>query len=134
MRRVSWSCLNSGVPVKPMNEAFGSARRMLRANLPACVRCASSEIDDDVVALAVGLGHILVELVDQAEDEAVVLPRAAPASSSPELARGVFSSATPQPTNVRQIWSSRSSRSVIMRKVKLPGTTRRTFSAKNAIE
>ena len=52
----------------------------------------------------------------------------------PEPARGVFSSATPQPMNVRQIWSSRSSRSVITRKVKLPGTTRRTFSAKNAIE
>ena len=28
--------------------------------------------DDDVVALAVGLGHRLVELVDQAEDEAVI--------------------------------------------------------------
>ena len=55
-----------------MNEALGSASRMLRANLPAWVRCASSEIDDDVVALAVGLGHRLVELVDQAEDEAVV--------------------------------------------------------------
>ena len=44
MRFVSSSCLKSGVPVKPMNDALGSARRMLRANLPACVRCASSEI------------------------------------------------------------------------------------------
>jgi hypothetical protein len=52
----------------------------------------------------------------------------------PELARGVFSSVTPQPMKVRQIWSSRSSRSVITTKVKLPGTTRRTFSAKKTIE
>ena len=44
MRLVISSCLNSGVPVKPMKAAFGSARRMLRASLPDCVRCASSEI------------------------------------------------------------------------------------------
>ena len=44
MRRVRWSYLKSGVPVKPMNEALGSARRMLRANLPAWVRWASSEM------------------------------------------------------------------------------------------
>ena len=34
--------MNSGVPVNPMNAAFGSAIRMLRASLPAWVRCASS--------------------------------------------------------------------------------------------
>jgi len=44
MRFVSWSLLKSGVPVKPMKAALGSASRMLRASLPACVRCASSEI------------------------------------------------------------------------------------------
>ncbi len=36
--------LDSGVPVKPMKAAFGRATRMLRASLPAWVRCASSEI------------------------------------------------------------------------------------------
>jgi hypothetical protein len=40
----------------------------------------------------------------------------------------------PQPTKVRQIWSSRSSRSVMITKVKPPGMLRRTFSAKKAME
>ena len=39
---------------------------------------------------------------------------------APELARGVCSSATPQPVKVRQIWSSKSSRSVMMTNVKFP--------------
>ena len=75
MRLVSSSCLNSGVPVKPMNAAFGSARRMLRASLPGLRAVRLVGDDDDVVALAVGLlrVHVLVELVDQAEDVAVVL-------------------------------------------------------------
>src|SRR2546426_11918955 len=37
----------------------------------------------------------------------------------------------PQPTKVRKIWSSRSSRSVAMTKVKLPGMWRRTFSSEH---
>lgn len=44
IRLVSWSPSNSGVPVKPMKAALGSAIRMLRASLPAWVRWASSEM------------------------------------------------------------------------------------------
>ena len=75
MRLVRSSCLNSGVPVKPMKEAFGSASRMLRASLPGLRAVRLVRDHDDVVALAVGLVrvHVLVELVDQAEDEAMVL-------------------------------------------------------------
>ena len=58
---------------------------------------------DDVVALAVGLLRIdiLVELVDEAEDVAVVLLQQRFSRSSPDSARGVLSSAMPQPTKVR---------------------------------
>ena len=57
-----------------MKDALGSARRILRASRPAWVRCASSEITMMCVPLAVGLLRvdIFVELVDQAEEVAVV--------------------------------------------------------------
>src|SRR3989337_2673261 len=44
IRFVRWSYLNNGVPVKPMNDAYGRAILILRASLPAWVRWASSEI------------------------------------------------------------------------------------------
>ena len=58
---------------------------------------------DDVVPLAVRLArvHVLIEFVNQAENVAMILASATASRSSPELARGVFSSATPHPTKVR---------------------------------
>ena len=56
-----------------MNEAFGSASRMLRASLPACVRCASSEMTMMSSRSLYGSITVLVELVNQAEDEAMIL-------------------------------------------------------------
>ena len=50
--------------------------------------------DDDIVALTVGLGHRLVELVDQAENEAVIAAQDLLQLLTPSRARGVLSSDT----------------------------------------
>ena len=75
MRLVISSCLNSGVPVKPI-KAGVRQRKAHVARQPAGL-CAMRLVRDhnDVVALAVGLLRIdtPVELVDQAEDVTVVL-------------------------------------------------------------
>ena len=39
-----WSFADTGVPVRPMNLAFGNASRMSRPSRPSWVRCASSTI------------------------------------------------------------------------------------------
>ena len=74
MRLVISSCLNSGVPVKPMKAAFGKREAHVARKPPRlrAVRLVGNH--DDVVALAVGVLRIdvLVELVDQAEDVGVV--------------------------------------------------------------
>ena len=69
---------------------------MLRASRPDLRAVRLVRNHDDVVALAVGLlrVHILVELVDQAEDVAVVLLQSC-SRSSPDAARGVSLSAMP---------------------------------------
>ena len=91
---------------------------------------------DDVVALAVGLlrVHVLVELVDQAEDVAVVLLQQLFEVRAGRGARRLLRRRRRSRRRSCRSGSSRSLRSVISRKVNLPGTLRRTFSAKNAIE
>jgi len=80
-------------------------------------------------------GFLAINVVgaDVTRDEAVNVSQGMSEERALELLRAAIG-VPGLPMKVRQIWSSRSSRSVITRKVKFPGTTRRTFSAKNAIE
>ena len=75
----------SGVPVKPMNAAFGSAWRMFSASVSYWLRCASSVMTiTSSRSESTGISVSPVsqpELVDQREDVAVVRARAARAGA-----------------------------------------------------
>ena len=79
--------------MKPIKDAFGSARRMLRASRPDLGTVCLVRNNDNIVALTVWLLRvdILVELVDQAEEVTVVFFQLSSPRSSPEAARGVWS-------------------------------------------